>query len=105
MYQRENQDGITVPEGTRVLYINYHFVVFHESRVDWERIIEDLRDNEFSHQSISEFVLVPKSSIQNWKNGAEPRFYDGLNLISLWCTFMKKGFEEVPRIHEESDQQ
>jgi len=69
-----------------------------DHRVWWFRIIIDLCNSGYTHQTIAVAVGVSKSSIQNWKTGATPGYDEGSRLIQLWCQVTANGQETVPTI-------
>ncbi len=59
----------------------------HGQRVDWWRLLEDLRRAGLSLESISGATKIPKSTLLGYRNlDAEPKHADGSVLVSLWKT-------------------
>lgn len=67
-------------------------------RVWWFKIITDLGRHGYTNKTIAVAVGVGKSTVQDWKSGASPKFEDGERLIALWAEVTKNGRETVPRI-------
>lgn len=60
-----------------------------DQRLDWWRILEDLRMHQMSLEAIAEATSIPKSTILGYKNlSAEPKHADGERLLALWRTRM-----------------
>lgn len=58
-------------------------------RVDWERIIADLRRSGLSVVEVADAVGIPKSTLLGYRNfDAEPKHADGEALLRLWRTRM-----------------
>ena len=54
-------------------------------RVDWPRIIEDLRRTGLSVEGMSEATGIPRSTLLGYRNlDAEPKHADGEALLNLW---------------------
>jgi hypothetical protein len=69
-------------------------------RVDWFRLITDLNRAGHSTRRFADNLGIPRTTIEGWKAGAEPKHADGERLIALWCERMGKGREHLPRISE-----
>lgn len=67
-------------------------------RVDWFQVIIGLERAGYSHSAISAAIGAPKSTVQGWKQGAEPKHSDGENVISLWCQVTGLKREQLPTI-------
>lgn len=58
-------------------------------RVNWERIIEDLRRSGLSVEAMAEATSIPRSTLLGYRNlDAEPKHADGEALLRLWRTRM-----------------
>lgn len=58
-------------------------------RVDWWRVLMDLRRSGLSMKSIEWKTSIPKSTLAGYMNlYAEPRHADGVRLIALWRSVM-----------------
>lgn len=60
-----------------------------DQRLDWWRILEDLRMHRMTLEAISEATGIPKSTLLGYKNlQAEPKHADGERLLAVWRTRM-----------------
>lgn len=53
-------------------------------RVDWFRIIAELRRFGFSQKTIALNLGTSRSTVRNWAEGDSPRYEDGRALLMLW---------------------
>lgn len=59
------------------------------SRIDWWKIIEDLRRTGLSVEKIADGSGIPKSTLLGYRNlDAEPKHADGEQLKQLWLRRM-----------------
>ncbi len=55
------------------------------SRIDWFRILADLRDRGLTHCDVAREIDVPRTRVRDWySKGVSPRFDDGALLVMLW---------------------
>ncbi|RZI78780.1 MAG: hypothetical protein EOP38_27075, partial [Rubrivivax sp.] len=55
------------------------------ARIDWFRVLVDLKQAGLSSAAVAAAVNVAKSTVIGWKNlDAEPRYQDGEALLLLW---------------------
>jgi len=67
-------------------------------RVDWWQVVTDLERRGISHERVAAECLRSKSWVDCVKNGqSEPRFHDGLIVLSLWAHAIGRPLEERPR--------
>ena len=65
--------------------------------VNWFRVIVDLTTiGGVTLRQIAHAMQIPKATIINWKNGAEPRHSDGERLIAFWCGHLGRERNELP---------
>ena len=58
-------------------------------RIDWWRMIEDLRRTGLSVEGIADATSIPKSTLLGYRNlDAEPKHADGEQLKQLWLRRM-----------------
>lgn len=69
-----------------------------EMRVNWFRIIVNLNRKKLSTRAFAAMLKIPRSTIDGWKQGAEPKHSDGERLISLWCKTLGRVRAEVPMV-------
>lgn len=67
---------------------------------DWFRVICDLSRLGWSEYRISAAINVPKSTLIGWKQGAEPRYNDGQQLLNLWFSEMTKAHKKSLAAHQ-----
>lgn len=57
------------------------------SKIDWFRILADLRDCGLTHCDVAREIGVPRTRVRDWySQGGTPRFDDGALLVMLWIT-------------------
>jgi hypothetical protein len=55
------------------------------SRIDWFRILADLRDKGLTQCDVAHEIDVPRTRVRDWyAKGVSPRFDDGALLVTLW---------------------
>jgi lambda repressor-like predicted transcriptional regulator len=72
------------------------------NRVDWFRVLADLRANGWSETNLSTQIQIARSTINSWKSGSEPRHADGEILVAFWCECSGKPRESLPLAARES---
>ncbi|BCD83607.1 hypothetical protein PSm6_00140 [Pseudomonas solani] len=65
-------------------------------RVDWFRVIADLRRCGFCAQAVADVAGVGKATVIGWKQGAEPSHATGERLISFWSNSTGYARELLP---------
>ncbi len=74
-----------------------------ELRVDWFRILADLKRMGWSHYAIEGELGIPRASLRNWANlVSTPLHHSGEKLIAFWCTQTQLPREAVPMIEVHS---
>lgn len=73
-----------------------------DEKIHWFRVIVDISCGGYTAASIGAAIGMSKSTVLNWKQGADPRFEEGLRLIDLWKQVTGKGQESVPKIKRNS---
>ena len=69
-------------------------------RIDWFRVLADLNRCGLPVASVSAQIIVPKSTILGWGQGAEPRYADGEALTDLWCRVTSRERRQLPQLAE-----
>lgn len=70
------------------------------SRVDWFRICADLKRCGWSVWELAEATGIARGKIRGWQqHGHEPRYCDGVMMISVWCAITGKAPDQVPMCH------
>jgi len=54
------------------------------SKIDWFRILADLRNAGYTQVSVANRLGVPRSRVRDWSAGTTPRFDDGALLVMFW---------------------
>lgn len=63
--------------------------------VDWFRVIADLA--QLRVRGIADQLDVPTATLLGWKQGAEPRYFDGERLVELWMMETGRARSDLPR--------
>lgn len=66
------------------------------TRVDWFKIIDDLKRQGVSLYGICAAIGVSPQKLCGYKQGSEPKHGDGEKLLKLWCQVTGKDREQVP---------
>ncbi len=64
--------------------------------VDWKRMFLTLRGEGYTLYDVSNFVGIPRMTLQGWMNGAEPRHQDGETVIRFWSEATQLPREALP---------
>lgn len=67
-------------------------------RVDWFRVLADLRRLGWSSARVASQIDMPRSTIDGWKAGAVPRYSPGERLVALWVEVTGNARDDVPRV-------
>jgi len=67
-----------------------------QQRVDWFRLIDDLKRRGYSTYALEMLTGVPKSTLLGYKQGAEPKHLDGERLIGVWCQVTGLQRDSIP---------
>ncbi|AYR26906.1 hypothetical protein RC54_03910 [Herbaspirillum rubrisubalbicans] len=65
-------------------------------RIDWFNVFADLKRAGWSMYRIDEQLNISKSTLMGWKEGAEPKHFDGERLIQLWTDVTGQKREQLP---------
>lgn len=55
-----------------------------EKQTDWFRVITDLNRSGWTNEIIAKELGTGRTTIIGWRDGAEPKYYDGKRLLDLW---------------------
>ena len=69
-------------------------------RVDWFRLLDQLKDEGYSLYDVAFFTEIPKSTLIGYKNGSQPRYHDGLRMIQFWSEATGQPIAEVPTVSQ-----
>lgn len=70
-----------------------------DTRIDWFRILTQLKGEGYSLYSVAHFTEIPKSTLIGYKQGAEPRFHDGTRLLQFWAQATSKALTDAPTVN------
>jgi hypothetical protein len=68
-------------------------------RIDWPRLVENLRRGGLSTQEIADRLDITRNALHNWAMPdacGEPAFWTGSALIVLWCERTGLKWTDVP---------
>jgi hypothetical protein len=67
-------------------------------RVDWFRLLSELKVEGYSLYGISHLTGISKSSLIGYKQGSQPPYHQGVLLVTCWAQALGKDVTEVPTI-------
>jgi hypothetical protein len=65
-------------------------------RVDWFRILDDLKRQGFSLYALEAQVSIPKATLISYKQGTEPNHQNGERLVGFWCQVTANERDAIP---------
>lgn len=68
-------------------------------RVDWFRLLVQLKDQGYSLYDITHFTAIPKSTLIGYKQGSQPSYHQGVVLLQFWVQSTGKQIEDVPTVN------
>lgn len=71
-------------------------------RVDWFRLLVQLKDQGYSLYAVSHFTEIPKSTLIGYKQGSQPSYHQGVLLLEFWVQSTGKPLAEVPTVSQYS---
>lgn len=74
----------------------------NDIRVDWFRLLVQLKDQGYSLYGISHLTGISKSSLIGYKQGSQPPYHQGVLLVKCWAQAMDKDIADVPTISQYS---
>lgn len=72
----------------------------NDVRVDWFRLLNQLKVEGYSLYGVSHFTGIPKSTLIGYKNGSQPSYHQGVDLLQFWSQATGKALAEVPTISQ-----
>lgn len=74
-----------------------------DTRVDWFRLLAQLKREGYSLYSVSHFTEITRMKLVGYKQGAEPKYHDGKRLLEFWVQVMSSKenpptIDDAPRI-------
>jgi hypothetical protein len=79
------------------------------SQIAWPLVIEDIAyllgdelpgtpaREPVSQHAVADLLGVPRSTLRNWADGAQPKHSDGEKLLAAWCSLSGKARQFAPR--------
>ena len=74
------------------------FATCEEVRIDWFRILVELKSEGYSLYSVAHFTEIPKTSLIGYKNGSQPSYQNGVKLLRFWSQATGKREDWAPTI-------
>lgn len=68
-------------------------------RIDWFRILVQLKDEGYSLYSVAHFTEIPKSTLITYKQGSQPSYHHGVRLLEFWSQAVGKPVQWAPTIN------
>ena len=68
-----------------------------DTRVDWVRVLLDLRRSGYSMRAFADSLGIARSTITGWMAGSEPKHADGEKLLAFWSYATGRQLSAVPR--------
>lgn len=69
-------------------------------RVDWFRLLDQLKVEGYSLYDVAHFTEIPKSTLIGYKNGSQPSYHQGVCLVLFWAQAMGKDATDVPKVSQ-----
>jgi hypothetical protein len=69
-----------------------------DTRVDWFRLLVQLKDEGYSLYAVSHFTEIPKSTLIGYKQGSQPSYHQGVRLLQFWAQACGKDLDQAPTI-------
>lgn len=70
----------------------------NEKQTNWLKIIIDLNRLGWSNEIIANELGTGRTTVINWRDGAEPKYFDGKRLLDLWALVTGKGISDRPQL-------
>lgn len=68
-------------------------------RVDWFRILTQLKKEGYSTYAVSHFTRIPRSNLNNYKlTGTQPSYHHGVCLLQFWAEATGNDTTDAPTI-------
>lgn len=69
-----------------------------DTRIDWFRILVQLKDEGYSLYAVEHFTKIPKSTLIGYRNGSQPNYENGERLLQFWRQALAQPAAEPPRV-------
>lgn len=70
-----------------------------DTRIDWFRVLVQLKDEGYSLYSVAHFTEIPKSTLIGYKQGSQPSYHHGVRLLHFWSQATGKEQGEAPTVN------
>lgn len=73
-------------------------ILTRERRIDWARVIDNLRKLDMTKQEIADELDVSRASVQSWCDDRciDPTFWVGSSLLVLWSKRTSLPYTDAP---------
>jgi hypothetical protein len=68
------------------------------TRVDWFRILDDLKREGYGLREIAHFTAIPRSNLFSYRTGSEPNYSNGARLIAFWSNATGRAIDTLPHV-------
>lgn len=70
-----------------------------DTRIDWFRLLVQLKDEGYSLYAVAHFTEIPKSTLNGYKQGSQPSYHHGVRLLRFWAQATSQPQEAAPTIN------
>lgn len=70
-----------------------------DTRIDWFRLLVQLKDEGYSLYSVAHFTEIPKSTLIGYKQGSQPSYHHGVRLLRFWAQTTGNDMAAAPTIN------
>ncbi|MCW5141072.1 hypothetical protein [Burkholderia cenocepacia] len=67
-------------------------------RIDWFRVLDDLNRGGFSVARLSRITSIPRTSLNNYRYGAEPAHAVGMCILRHWSIQTGRDIADAPLV-------
>lgn len=65
-------------------------------RIDWFRVLTDLKYEGYSCSALSRELDIPRSSLKDWRYGVSPKFEQAVRVLAYWADKCDREWAEIP---------
>jgi len=69
-----------------------------DTRIDWFRILVQLKGEGYSLYAVEHFTKIPKSTLIGYRQGSQPTYHHGERLLQFWRQAIDQPEAEPPRV-------
>lgn len=70
-----------------------------DMRVDWFRLLVQLKQEGYSFYDIAHFTGIAKSSLIGYKQGSQPSYHQGVLLLEFWSQAIGCAPDRAPMVN------